>query len=161
VAGAAGDRPVGEAPIRDVAGFAGGGGYPLTDRAHAPDAPLSPAGAAFHGRFVDALDDDLDLPAALVVVREILRSDLAPDERRWLVLDADAVLGLDLHRVWDDAEASAQEPIPAEVLALARRRETARAARDYARADALRDEIGRAGFEIVDDGATSTVRRRR
>jgi cysteinyl-tRNA synthetase len=161
VAGAAGDRPVGEAPIRDVAGFAGGGGYPLTDRAHASDAPLSPAGAAFHGRFVDALDDDLDLPSALVVVREILRSDLAPDERRWLVLDADAVLGLDLHRVWDDAEASAQEPIPAEVLALARRRETARAARDYARADALRDEIGRAGFEIVDDGATSTVRRRR
>ena len=33
------------------------------------------------------------MPGALAVVREILRSDLPADERRWLVLDADAVLG--------------------------------------------------------------------
>jgi cysteinyl-tRNA synthetase len=159
-AGAAGDRPVGPAPARDVAGFGGGGSYPLADRAHAPEVPLSPAGAAFHRRFVDALDDDLDLPAALVVVREVLRSDLATDERRWLVLDADSVLGLDLHRVWDDAAANSEEPIPAEVEALARQREMARAARDYDRADALRDEIGAAGFEVIDEGARSTLRRR-
>jgi len=37
----------------------------------------------------------------LAVVREALRSVLPADEKRWLVLDADAVLGLDLHRVWD------------------------------------------------------------
>ena len=65
----------------------------LTDRAHAPAAPLSAAGLALHHRFVDAIDDDLDLPTALAVVRETLRPTCPADERRWLVLDADAVLG--------------------------------------------------------------------
>jgi cysteinyl-tRNA synthetase len=158
-AGAAGDRPAGSAPARDVAGFGGGRSYRLSDRAHAPDAPLSSAGAALHARFVEALDDDLDLPAALVIVREILRSDLPPDVRRWLVLDADAVLGLDLHRAWDVADDAGS--IPTEVDALVRERAAARAARDYARADALRDAIAAAGFEVIDDAAGSTVRRRR
>jgi hypothetical protein len=40
---------------------------------------------------VAAIDNDLDLPAALAIVREILRADLAADERRWLVLDTDLV----------------------------------------------------------------------
>ena len=71
-------------------------GVTLDDRAHAPAAPLSAAGRALHERFVAALDDDLDLPTALAVVRETLRADLPADERRWLVLDADVVLGLDL-----------------------------------------------------------------
>ena len=65
--------------------------------------PLSSEGRSLHDRFVAALDDDLDLPVALVCVREMLRVDLPADERRWLVLDADAVLGLDLHRTWDAA----------------------------------------------------------
>ena len=68
-----------------------------------PGAPLSAAGLALHDRFVAAIDDDLDLPTALAVVRETVRADLPADERRWLVLDADLVLGLDLDRVWEPA----------------------------------------------------------
>jgi cysteinyl-tRNA synthetase len=154
-AGAAGDRPEGSAT--GVAGF-GGGDYVLTDRAHAPSAPLSTAGAALHTRFVDALDDDLDLPAALVCVREMLRADLPADERRWLVLDADAVLGLDLHRTWESAAREAA--VPGEVSELLRDRDAARAARDYARADALRDRIGALGWDVVDGPAGSSVRER-
>ena len=70
-----------------------------TDAAAAA-APLSPPGRALHDRFVAAIDDDLDLPTALAVVRETLRADLPADERRWLVLDADLVLGLDLDLAW-------------------------------------------------------------
>ena len=89
------------------------------DRARAPDAPLSPEGRALHDRFVAALDDDLDLPGALACVREVLRSGLPDDERRWLVLDADQVLGLDLHRVWAAPLAEAGEAdVPREVRAL-------------------------------------------
>ena len=153
-AGAADDRPEGTA--NGVAGF-GGGDYVVSDRAHAPSVSLSDGGRAFHDRFVGALDDDLDLPAALVTVREILRSDLPADERRWLVLDADAVLGLDLHTVWDDA---AEMDVPDEIATLLVEREAARAAKDYARADALRDEIGAAGFDVIDAKDGSTARRR-
>ena len=108
---------------------------------------------------MDALDDDLDLPAALVTIREVLRADLPADERRWLVLDADAVLGLDLHRVWETSDDVVE--VPAEVSALVAERDGARRAHDYARADALRDEIGAAGFDVIDDASGSTVRPRR
>ena len=91
----AGDRPAGVADRPADVG---------DDRAHHPRAPLSTAGREWHDRFVAALDDDLDLPTALAVVRETLRSELPADERRWLILDADAVLGLDLDRVWGAGE---------------------------------------------------------
>jgi cysteinyl-tRNA synthetase len=155
-AGAAGDRPEGTAT--GAAGFGDGSTYEVRDRAHGqPAAPLSPAGAALHERFVTALDEDLDLPAALAVIREILRSDLSADERRWLVLDADAVLGLDLHSVWeprDEAEA------PPEITVILAERDAARAARDYARADALRADIAGLGWDVIDGPEGSTVRRR-
>ena len=159
VAGAARARPTGQAT--GPAGFGGGDAdaYPVTDRAHAPSAPLSEAGRAFHDRIVAAFDDDLDLPAALVVVRELLRSDLPVDERRWLVLDADAVLGLDLHHLWE-ADSTADAAIPPEVASLVAAREVARGGRDYARADALRDEIAGLGWEVTDGPDGSTVRRR-
>jgi len=154
-AGAAPARPDGQAT--GASGF-GGGDYQIADRAHAPAAPLSAEGRALHDRFVEALDDDLDLPTALVCVRDILRSDLPADERRWLVLDADAVLGLDLHGVWEQRSDIAD--IPAEIDAQVAQRDAARAARDYARADALRDAIAEAGFEVIDAPGGSTVRRR-
>jgi cysteinyl-tRNA synthetase len=159
LAGAAGDRPEGVAD--DVAGHGGGGSMGPTDRAHAPVAPLSEAGLTFHARFVEAIDDDLDLPSALAVIREILRADLPVDERRWLVLDADAVLGLGLHTVWTDGTVTARagEPIPADIEALLAARTEARSARDFARADALRTEIEAAGWAVTDSPTGSIVSR--
>jgi cysteinyl-tRNA synthetase len=157
-AGAAGDRPEGTAT--GAAGFGDDVGYEVTDRAHgAAVVPLSPAGAAAHERFVAALDDDLDLPAALAVVRETLRSDLPTDERRWLVLDADAVLGLDFHRVWESAGDA--DDVPEPVANLIATRDAARTDRDYARADALRDEIAGLGWDVIDGPQGSTARCRR
>ena len=57
---------------------------------------LSPAGQALHDRFTRAIDDDLDLPVALSVVHEIATSTLDNGEKRWLILDADRILGLGL-----------------------------------------------------------------
>jgi cysteinyl-tRNA synthetase len=155
LAGAAGDRPEGVAD--GIAGHGAEGSTIPTDRAHAPLAPLSEAGLAFHRRFVDAVDDDLDMSGALATVREILRSDLSADERRWLVLDADAVLGLSLHTVWAEDAASDAAEAPAAVAALVETRAAARAARDFARADALRAEIEAAGWTVTDGPDGSTV----
>jgi cysteinyl-tRNA synthetase len=156
-AGAAAPRPTGT--VTGIAGNGDGSGPELGDRAHDPDAPLSAAGRAVHDRFAAALDDDLDLPTAYAVVREIVRSDLAVDERRWLVLDADFVLGLDLGRPVAPT-ASAEDAIPAEVAALAERRATARAARDFATADELRARIADAGYDVTDGPDGQGLRRR-
>jgi cysteinyl-tRNA synthetase len=61
-------------------------------------------------------------------------------------------LGLDVHTVADD-------DVPADMAALARRRDEARAARDFALADALRDQIQAQGW-VVEDTATGTAIRR-
>jgi cysteinyl-tRNA synthetase len=107
---------------------------------------------------VDALEADLDLPNCLATVREAVRAKLPHDERRWLVLDADAVLGLDLHRVWDSArEAARPVTLSAPRAELLAARSAARQARDFRRADALRAELLALGIEVVDqpDGTTT------
>ena len=134
-----------------------GDGAARIDRAHAPATPLSPVGRELHDRFVAALDDDLDLPVALAVVRAMLRAPIDADERRWLVLDANAVLGLDLDRVWEGADAA---PAGRDVDALLTARGAARAARDFTRADALREQLEALGWDVVDGPDGSTLRRR-
>jgi cysteinyl-tRNA synthetase len=151
---AAGARPQGESPHAAGHGTPEGTPFPLSDRAHPRASPLSEEGRALHERFVAALDDDLDLPTALAVVREVLRARLEPDEKRWLVLDADLVLGLDLHTVWQSRDL----PVEAQELISARGR--ARAIGDYATADALRDELRRLGVEVVDQPVRGVSARR-
>jgi cysteinyl-tRNA synthetase len=139
-------RPVGLAD--GVGGHGGNAAFEVGDRAAAPAAPLSAAGRAFHDQFVAAIDDDLDTPRALGVLRQVLRSSIPPDERRWLILDADVVLGLDLDRsVPLRAEAA---PLPGRAVSLLKERAIAREVRDFARADRLRKELRELGVEVVD-----------
>jgi cysteinyl-tRNA synthetase len=158
-----GDRPEGLATA--VEGHGGSDGYDVHDRAHTPSAPLSRDGRALHDRFVAAVDDDLDMPVALAVVREALRARLPADERRWLALDADAILGLDLDRVWPPpdgrpADQTDADGLPDGAAELVVERSAARAARDFPRADALRDELAAMGVELIDrpDGTTEARR---
>jgi cysteinyl-tRNA synthetase len=163
--GSAGARPAGVAT--GVAGHqadpslaAASSAFAVRDRADDPSAPLSPVGRALHDRFVGAVDDDLDLPTAVAVMRETLRADLPVDEKRWLVLDADLVLGLDLDTATAEASAaSADGEIAEHERALLAARADARAARDWARADALRDQLAAAGIEVADGPGGTTWRR--
>src|SRR6266496_2312562 len=98
---------------------------------------------AFH----TAINDDLDLPAALSITREVARNNkIEPAERRRLILDFDRVLGLRLETV----EAKKPRAISDEALALVRERDEARAARDWKRSDELRDQLTALGFEVRD-----------
>jgi cysteinyl-tRNA synthetase len=83
-----------------------------------------------------ALDDDFNTPRALALLFD------APPEASGTVAEVLGVLGLG---------SLAEEPdAPAELVAKARERDEARAGRDFARADALRDEIEAAGWEVRD-----------
>ena len=158
VAGSAGDRPVGKAD--GPAGHGDGAGYQRRDRAGMPLAPLSPGGGDLHDRFVQAIDDDLDMPGAVALVREMLRAELPPEERRWLILDADHVLGLDLHRVWDAPADEAAASVPERVATLVAERTAARRERDFERSDAVRDELADLGWDVIDEPGGSRVHQR-
>ena len=76
-------------------------------------------------------------------------------------------LGLDLERVWEAPPAAGAEAasdpasLPEDAAALVSERSAARTARDFARADALRDQLAAMGIDLVDrpDGTTEVRRR--
>ena len=98
----------------------------------------------YEERFRAAIADDLDLPAAMALVAELVRSDLAPGAKAGLLGDWDRVLGLDLLRAPED------EPLPDGAAELLAARERARAARDYAESDRLRDALTAIGVRVTD-----------
>lgn len=97
--------------------------------------------------FREAINNDLDLPTALVLTRETVRNaKVEPAERRHLVLDFDRVLGLRL----DTVEPKKPLEISDEVKEIVRQRDEARASKNWKRSDQLRDELKALGFEVRD-----------
>ncbi len=119
------------------------------------DPELTRAVVESRGAFFDALDDDFGTPAAFAALFDLVRAanraisgTLAGagqlrDARRELLELLD-VLGL------ASIDAGDAPAVPDEVMALLGRREEARAARDFAAADAARDRVRELGFEITD-----------
>jgi cysteinyl-tRNA synthetase len=95
-------------------------------------------------KFLTAINDDLNMPRALAVVQELLKSDLAPEDRLATVFDFDRVLGFDLRQA-DKAAA-----LPEAIEQMIAERTKARAARDFARSDELRDAIEAQGYAVQD-----------
>src|SRR5579884_2175766 len=97
--------------------------------------------------FHEAINNDLDMPTALSITREVARTNkIAPAERRRLLLDFDRVLGLRL----DTVQPKASRMISEEAQELVRQRNEARAARNWKLSDQLRDQLKALGFEVRD-----------
>ena len=114
--------------------------------------------AGYRARFVEAVSEDLGLPAALAVSHAVAGAgDLAPAQRRALLLDFDRVLGLSLDAPAEEAGGE----LPTGAAELLERRAAARKARDFATSDALRDELAALGVEVRDtpEGQVTTLRR--
>jgi cysteinyl-tRNA synthetase len=96
--------------------------------------------------FAAQINDDLNMPRALAVVWELVKSELPPSTKKATLLQFDRVLGLRLAE-WRPVE---EEAIPAEIEALVQQRQQARADKRWADADALRQQVADAGYEIKD-----------
>jgi len=89
-------------------------------------------------RLVEALDDDFNTPDALALFHDWRSRGLGADLRA----------GLDLFGLGSLAE---REEAPPEAIALGEQRQAARAAKDFAEADRLRDELLALGWEVRDE----------
>jgi len=127
--------------------------------------------AALYGNlpaaFVAAMDDDLSIPSALAAVYEAVRAgNTAIDVGDSAVVAVNAVavrsmlavLGIDpLAPEWNEAGADSSEHAALDSLiqTLIAERNSARANKDFARADAIRDQLTAAGV-VLRDGSDTT-----
>ncbi len=116
--------------------------------------PGGASASAYLDRLDEAVSDDLATPRALPVLDEMLADKrVAPDDRLAALALFDAVLGLDLTALIReelrvrpaDATVSADK-----ITARLAERQEARAARDFARSDAIRDALAGEGVEVMD-----------
>ena len=103
-------------------------------------------------RFVAQVNDDINVPRGLALAWDLTRSDLSDPDKKATILRFDDVLGLRLDD-WKPAE------VPQTVRGLVQQREAAREARDWSRADELRDEIAEEGWEVRDTPDGAVVRK--
>jgi cysteinyl-tRNA synthetase len=121
-------------------------------------------GALLPPAFVDAMDDDLGTPAAVAVIYDLVREGnrlLGEGSQDKAAANAAAVramldvLGLDpADPSWGTSSSGNEERLTEAVDALVKglleQRAEARAAKDFATADAIRDRIKAAGIEVED-----------
>ncbi|SEM39043.1 cysteinyl-tRNA synthetase [Sphingomonas gellani] len=119
-----------------------------------PAMPSSGSASAYREQLDAAVSDDLNTARALTVLDTMLADKrIAPADRIAALTDYDAVLGLSLGEIGRadlrvrPADATLTEESIAERLA---ERRTARAEKDFARSDAIRDELLAAGVEVMD-----------
>ncbi len=117
---------------------------------------LGEAAASSDDRFRTAIATDLDMPAAVVVVNDMVRSPDVPDAEKYgLLASWDQVLGLDLER-----EATTFWEPNGELRALMDERDKARAVKDFEASDQIRDRLTALGLEVMDTAEGTKVRPR-
>ena len=125
-------------------------------------APLNRSGDSTLQRFTDAMDEDLNVSAAWGVifdwVRETNRA-LAEGSLSATQAAAALVVWERVNSVLGISAADRADEIPAEINALLEQRQAARKAKDFRRADALRDELKSKGWVIEDTPKGSRLKR--
>ena len=99
----------------------------------------------FKKRFVDFIEDDLNMPQALALVWELLKAEETDADKRATLMDFDRVLGLGL-----ESYSAPKVEVPEKIRELADERDEARKKKNWKRADALREEIEAAGWLVED-----------
>ncbi len=131
----------------------------LDEEGEADEAAMKP----YLEQFQTALDNDLNTSLAVTALYDVLKADLSGAAKRALVADFDQVLSLDLlghAAALKEKEAAPPhgESDPA-IDALVAARAQAKAVKNWAEADRIRDELKAQGIELIDTKEGTTWKR--
>ena len=116
--------------------------------------PDQAAAEPYRQQFSQALGNDLNTSQGLTVLYDVLKSGLTDATKRYLVEDFDTVLDLDLLEAAEKAMrpqgAQVAPELAEKIEGLIAKRAEARKAKDWAAADAIRDELAAMGVVMKD-----------
>jgi cysteinyl-tRNA synthetase len=107
-------------------------------------------------KFLETVNDDLNMPRAMALTWDLAKSDLPDAVKKATVLYYDQVLGLRLAE-WRPVE----ETLPVSIITLVEQRQQARQEKRWKDADALRERVTEAGYEIEDTPQGPRLRRKK
>lgn len=110
--------------------------------------------ADYRRRFEDALCNDLNTASAMTVIYDLLKAECSDATKRALIDSFDQVLSLNLLTAHEAKQAQAKEGVDEEleayVLEKIEERKQAKKAKDFAKADAIREELLEKGIVLED-----------
>ena len=111
---------------------------------------------ALLNKFREAMDNDLNTSLGVTVIYDVLKADANGATKRYVLGELDRVLSLNLLREKEEAPAAEANPQDAQLEALIQKRAEARKNRDWATADAIRDQLAAMNIIVKDtkDGMT-------
>ena len=116
--------------------------------------------AEFEEKFEAAINNDLNMPEALSVVWDLIKSDYPSHAKAESLFKFDEVLGLNLQQVKSSKLKVKSEEIPEEVQKMVEEREELRKKRKFHLADQVRNKIIKMGYEVHDNNGTSVVKKK-
>lgn len=101
-------------------------------------------------KFAEALSRDINTSSAITVLYDMLKAELSDASKRVLVQSMDEVLSLQLEKAWEDKEADVDNELASYVEKKIEERKEAKKAKDFAKADAIREELLAKGIVLKD-----------
>jgi cysteinyl-tRNA synthetase len=118
------------------------------------ESPSRPIAAEHAKKIQDAFDDDLDMPLALRLLRDLERDEtIDPGSRFETFLHLDHIFGLDM-----STEIGKIDVLPPGAAELLEQRERARSGKDWSGSDRLRDDLAALGVAVADTPEGQTWR---
>jgi len=99
----------------------------------------------FRKAFLNALENDLNIPQALAVLWEVVKSNLGVADKLTLIFDFDKVLGLGLKEYQKE-----KVTIPQKVKSLVKERDELREKEKWQKADEIRKKMAKLGWQVKD-----------
>ena len=101
-------------------------------------------------KFAEALSHDINTSSAITVLYDMLKAELSDASKRVLVQSMDEVLSLQLEKAWEEKEADVDDELASYVEKKIEDRKEAKKAKDFAKADAIREELLAKGIVLKD-----------
>ena len=110
----------------------------------------------YRQKFIDAVNDDLNMPLAMGIVWEVVRNQTKSKQFADLLVEFDKVLGLDIENSKKYIDEQEKIELPDEIIDLVNQRKESRENKNWAESDRIRDLLKEKGYIVKDtkDGMT-------